>query len=325
MKILIIKTDRVGDFINISPILRFFMEKNDTIEVICSEYNYQVAKKYNFIEKFYFYKSSIIFFLLKNFELLKKKYDIILQLDGKNWSYLLSLFIKSKNKLAINYKKNKKILGFNYEISRPNFFFKFIFNFFVISNENYNISNNKEYHYLKLYLKLLEFINIYIKNKKHYWHQADLIIKNKKIDKSSNYILFHFDQRWKKHIDNGHLDSIKKMIINASKIRLCIITSDKNNFLLSSLKNITSDNIKIVENTDIEDVISLVKFSKLVVSHHTGLIVHLAACFNRQILDIVPLELFNQLDRWIPLGSKYARVDIEDAKNLSVENLFFNG
>jgi len=323
MKILIIKTDRVGDFINISPILRFFMENNDTIEVICSKYNYQVANKYNFIKKFYFYEKSIIFFLLRNYRILKMKYDIILQLDGKNWSYFLSLFISSNNKLALNYKKTKKILGFNYKITRPNFFLKFFFNFLVLSKESYDISDNKEYHYLKLYLKLLELININVINKKHYWHQADLIKKNNNINSSSNYILFHFDKRWKKYIDKGHLECIKKMIVNASKIKLCIITSDKNNYLLSSLKNITCNNIKIVENTNIEDIVSLVKFSELVVSHHTGLIVHLAACFNKRILDIVPRELFNELDRWIPLDAKYTRSDIEDVIHLNMEKFIF--
>ena len=323
MKILIIKTDRAGDFINISPILRFFMKNNYKIDIICSEYNFQIAKKYNFIENFYFYNKSIMLFFFKNFRFFKNKYNIILQLDGKNWSYLLSLFINSKQKVALNFIKSKKIFGFNYKLSRPNFFLKLFFNSLVICNEDYNIKNNKEFHYLKLYIKLLQSINININNKKHYWHQTDLIKKNNKIVNLSNYILFHFDKRWKEYIEMGNIEIVKTMIIKASKKRLCIISSDKNNFLLSSLKNIECNNIKIIENSNIEDIISLVKFSKLVISYHTGLIVHLGACFDKQILDIVPRDIFNELDRWVPLDSKYVRVDIKDIKHLNIDNLFF--
>jgi hypothetical protein len=37
-----------------------------------------------------------------------------------------------------------------------------------ISNENYNIDNNINYHYLSLYLNLLKKLNIKILSKNHY-------------------------------------------------------------------------------------------------------------------------------------------------------------
>ena len=45
-KILIFKTDRIGDFIYFSPCLKIIKDnlKNCKITLICSKYNYQIAK-----------------------------------------------------------------------------------------------------------------------------------------------------------------------------------------------------------------------------------------------------------------------------------------
>ena len=51
MKILIFKTNRIGDLINISPILDN-VKKNypdSEITLVCSEYNYPITKYYKFL------------------------------------------------------------------------------------------------------------------------------------------------------------------------------------------------------------------------------------------------------------------------------------
>ena len=53
-KIIIFKSDRVGDLINISPCLKIIKDEkpNSHITLVCSNYNFQVAKNYKFIDKF---------------------------------------------------------------------------------------------------------------------------------------------------------------------------------------------------------------------------------------------------------------------------------
>jgi len=53
-KIIIFKTDRVGDLIYFSPCLKNIREniKDSSITLVCSKYNYQIAKNYKFIDKF---------------------------------------------------------------------------------------------------------------------------------------------------------------------------------------------------------------------------------------------------------------------------------
>ncbi|MDC0352702.1 hypothetical protein OAM93_05055, partial [Candidatus Pelagibacter sp.] len=67
-KILIFKTDRLGDLINISPIINNLKLNYPTssITLICSEYNKSIANYYHNDVKLIVFKRPIIFFLLKN-------------------------------------------------------------------------------------------------------------------------------------------------------------------------------------------------------------------------------------------------------------------
>ena len=116
MKVLIFKTDRIGDLINISPIFNN-LKKNypdSEITLVCSEYNFPVTKYYKFLSKVLIFKKPFFSFLIKYFKFFfLKNYDLILQLDGKNHSYLTSIYIRSKKKATKKFIKNKKILGFN--------------------------------------------------------------------------------------------------------------------------------------------------------------------------------------------------------------------
>ena len=51
-KIIIFKSDMVGDLINFSPCLKIIKDnkKDSHITLVCSEYNYQVAKNYSYVD-----------------------------------------------------------------------------------------------------------------------------------------------------------------------------------------------------------------------------------------------------------------------------------
>ena len=52
-KILTFRTDRIGDLINTSSFLKSLKDyyPNSEIHLVCSKYNSQIAKNYNFIDK----------------------------------------------------------------------------------------------------------------------------------------------------------------------------------------------------------------------------------------------------------------------------------
>ena len=316
--ILIFKTDKLGDLVNISPVISN-LKKNFpdcNISLICSNYNHPLAKYYFKDLDILLYGNSFIYFFFTNFKtLLNIKYDLVLQLDGKKHSYLSSIFIRSKFKACLRFIKNKSIFGINFLTYRPGFFIKYFFNIREDSIENYNILENKNYHYLSLYLKLLNQLNIKIFNKNHF---LPYVSNKSKSVFTEPYFLFHIDQKWESFEKEIH-DNLKKKILLLSKDNNIVISSNVGgNKLFNRLASelFENSNIKTFSDASINDILSLIYDSHTCISSHSGLIVHIAAAFKKKIVDIVPESVFNQHDRWIPYNISYTRYNINDFSNL---------
>ena len=313
-KFLIFKTDRLGDLLNISPIISNIKKNNkmNEITLICSKYNSSVAEYYKNELNFVVYQKPFIFFLLKNFKLIfYKKYDFVLQLDGKKHSYLISILVNSYNKLCLQFIKNKKIFGKIFKIKRPNFFINLFFNHKEISEEDYDQVNNKNFHYLNLYFKLLKKIKIEIISKDHFlpFNNATIISKFHK-----NYILIHIDKRWDSFPNSIYLPLVEKINTISKENNIVISSNPGGNNVYNLIKKefFTNQNIEFIQGTNLHDTISLVYYSLTCISSHSGLIVHSAAAFKKNIIDIVAPNIFNELDRWIPFNINYKRFDINN-------------
>ena len=92
------KSDRCGDLIYFSPILKIIKDnnKNSNITLVCSEYNYQIAKNYKFVDDYIILdKGSILKTILINFRLFfLTRYKYLFQFDGRGSSYIISYFCK---------------------------------------------------------------------------------------------------------------------------------------------------------------------------------------------------------------------------------------
>ena len=320
-KILIFKTDRLGDLLNISPIINNLKLNYPTssITLICSKYNKSLAKYYHNDVELIVFKKPLIFFLLKNIRFIFfNNYDFIFQLDGKNHSYLTSILIRAKKKVCIRFLKSKKILGFLMFVSRPNFLMNYFFDEQEISYENYNIDNNTNYHYLSLYLNLLKKLNIKILSKNHYLP----FYKIKKISNfNDGYCLMHIDERWEKFPLDVSINLKEKLLILSKSTNIVISSNIGGNKVFKYLNNelLNKPNIEFIIDPNLHDTISLVYNSKYCVSSHSGLIVHTAAAFNKKIIDIVSKDIFNELDRWIPYNIDYKRIDINNFIEVNFE------
>ena len=321
-KILIFKTDKLGDLLNITPVI-YNIKSNYPdciIDLVCSNYNYSIAKYFTNDLNIIIYKKPVLFFLLSNFKkFFIKGYDAIIQLDGKNHSYLSAIFIKSKKKVCIQVVKEKYILGKSFFVYRPGRLIKFFFSKTQISFENYNSHDNKKYHYLTLYLKLISSLGLKIVNNEHYFPTHSI----KRISRfDDQYFYIHIDERWN-NFEKSVFENINSTILYLSQNNKVVISSNINgNKIFNKIAETFKSNlsIEIIHNPKITDMISLIYFSHTCVSSHSGLVVHLAAAFNKKIIDIVSKNIFNQLDRWIPFNVKYKRVDI---KNFNYKDLKF--
>jgi ADP-heptose:LPS heptosyltransferase len=313
-KILIFKTDRLGDLLNISPIINNLKLNfpSSTITLVCSEYNKSIAEFYQNDLDLIIFKKPLFFFLLKNFKFLFfKKFDFIFQLDGKNHSYFSSILIRAKKKVCVKFIKSKNILGKIIFIKRPNFFINFFFDETEISYENYEINDNNNYHYLTLYLNLLKKLNIKIFSKNHYlpFYQGKNISNFK-----NGYTLIHVDQRWEQFPQSVSINLKEKLLKLSMSTNLVVSSNIGGNKVFEFLNNelFNKPNIEIIKDPNLGDTISLVYYSNSCISSHSGLIVHTAASFNKKIIDIVSIDIFNELDRWIPYNVDYKRFDIHN-------------
>tara|TARA_Y100001970_G_C14175239_1_gene826587 strand:- start:64 stop:1029 length:966 start_codon:yes stop_codon:yes gene_type:complete len=315
--ILIFKTDRLGDLLNISAVI-YNLKLNFPeckITLVCSNYNKSIASYYENDLNIIIYDKPLIVFLFKNYlNLNKNNFDLILQLDGKNHSYICSILLNATTKACIKYVKNKKFFNKLISVSRPNFLINNFFDKYEISYENYDLSDNHKYHYLSLYLNLLKNLNIKIFSKDHY-----LPFKNPVNQSNFNqsYFLFHIDQRWES-FEQITQNLLNDKILALSKNNKIVITSNLGNnkifnFLKRKLEN--NNNIQIVESPDLNKILSLIYYSNTCVSSHAGLIVHAAAAFKKNIIDLVSPNINNELDRWIPFNINYKRFDINNFYN----------
>ena len=334
-KIIIFKTDRVGDFLHLTGCIKTIRENflDAHITLVCSSSNYQLAKNYPMIntfiviDKFKFLKTLLINF--KSF--FSIRYDHLFVLDAKKRSFMLSYFVKSKNKNTICFVKQKKIFGFNYLLSRPSkIILKIFFNNYVLSDENYL---NTEIIYQNLYFKLLSQIDLKIKSKQNFfvpdpeYKEIFNSFYNKFLKKE--YYLIHVDERW----DQYNLEEIKNtlnLIKTISKKKFIIITTGAISFnFLKKFENIFStyeflDN-SFHENNSLKfNNVCLLKFmplnllayfiinSKKNISSHTGPILNISSAFDIEVVDIIKKAKFNELGRWIPLVSNYKRISFEN-------------
>ena len=317
-KILVFKSDRIGDLINISSVI-YNLKKNfpsSEITIVCSVYNSRIAKYYPDLQDIIIFDKSFFKFSLKYFKkLYLTKYDLLLQLDGKNSSYFCSSIVNSNIKAGLLFIKNKKILNNLNIVKRPNYLLSKFFNYLEPCIEDYQISNNKDYHYLNLYLNILKRINLTIYSKNHY-----LPYNETNNQKFKNYLHIHIDERWKKFDNIFYVNFVDKInyLSNTNKI---IITSNfnGNEFYFNIMDKFKSyDNFLFKDKVSIKDLLNIIFYSQTVISSHSGFIVHAAAAFQKNIIDLVPESINDQLDRWVPYNISYKRFNNENFSKLFI-------
>ena len=340
MNILIFKNDRVGDLLHHSCIINNIKQNfvSSKITLVCSRYNYSIAKNYKFIDELIVSdgQNSALFYF-QNFKIFQKKFEFVFILDGKKSSILSSLFLKANKRITICYKKTKSFFGFNYNIYRPSqLILKIFFKEFLYSDENYE---NTEILYQKLYLQLLEKCNIKIfDNKNLYLLQKDQLENferlKERINLNKKYCIFHLDEKMNQ-LNNEELENINSLIKDLSKKFKIILTTGiypfkYENYFNEKYKNYNYDdllknNLKVndnqimIKNMPIDLFAYFLNDSEINISFHAGPVVNISAALDKRIIDIMPKNKFNELGRWIPIKSNYKRYSFENVNDILMD------
>jgi hypothetical protein len=161
----------------------------------------------------------------------------------------------------------------------------------------------------------LKKINLTIYSKSHY-----LPYNETNNQKFRNYLHIHIDERWKK-FDNIFYDNFVDKINNLSNTSKIIITSNfnGNEFYFNIMDKFKSyDNFLFKDKVSIKDLLNIIFYSQTVLSSHSGFIVHAAAAFQKNIIDLVPKNINSELDRWIPYNINYKRFNNENFSKLFI-------
>ncbi len=327
-KILIFRTDKIGDLLITCPIISTLKKEigKSEITLICSKNNYKYAKTLSFIdevlaipEKNFIKKVSFIL------QLSKKYFNYILVLDGKERSLISSIFLKSKYKIGIT---QKKYLQLVYKLMGTR----------IIKDDN-------KTSLIEIYERVLKHVNLdlkiknfdYLQYKKNNNFSSKLLI--------DKYILIHLDEKWIKKLYinkyndinpsySDFLDFVKHVsknndiVITTGLVDYNLIEKLKDDFFSKIndkiyIKNNGERKIYFIYKPTFEDLESLLKKANYLISCH-GAITHVANSLDVKILDIIDRSKKDWYPRFSTYMSDYAciyRADFNLLRNEIIDRI----
>ena len=331
-KIIIFRTDLIGDYVMSTALIHNVKNKflDSDITIVCSNKNYKIVKLYNIFDAIIIYDKKFNFLkkIILYFNIIRKRYFICICIDGKNFSIINSILLRAKYKFLLAYKKQKKILGYKFMLTRP---FKFFIPFFT--DCQYFDSNKPDpsiNHLPTIYSNLLKKIDFSFSSEHKYYfpENPDLAMLflnyfNKIVN--DKYYLIHFDEKW---LDIPEINiELTSQILNLQKNlgHSLVLTSYDNNFTyFNNLKkkfttiNFLNDKINskvdnnnnkifILENMSLSLFEKFISKSILTIACH-GLPIHICGSNFTHCVDIIEKEVIDWVDCWVPKNTKYSRV-----------------
>lgn len=291
---LIFRTDRIGDYLLTNILIRSIKRCNpiSNIDIIASDKNFSYIKSFIDINNVYLFKRSFIHRFNLILNLRKFKYDHIIIHDRKFRSKLISFFLKKKNIIQTNKNFNSYIDDIK----------------LILDKLNLNFNEDD--------------LNSLINSKKNNLPKKNLY---------SNYINFHFDEKWiyKYYIKSytniepnlEELGQFLENITNKSKKKLIITTGNIPLEILIRLKNIKlNKNIIFIDQINFIDLELITSRSDLLIGCH-GALSHVAAAYNIKQLDIIEASKSSFYHKWTKHFRNYNVIYRKDFSQLSLEIL----
>ena len=315
-KILVFRTDRIGDFLVSTPIFSAIKRKykNCKIDIVCSNFNYEYVKSFNFFNKVFLYPDNLLNKLSFYFSL--NNYDHILVLDGKKRSIYTSIFKRSINKTLFTPSPSIKNL------------FKFFFN---------NV------YFIDYHLPKIDLIKNFLSNINCDFNSMDLnFLLNYENDKSLNYtkinskyLIFNLDEKWifKNYIKSyKNIEPTLKEFINFLSIlsknnKVVIVNGFFENPLLEELKInnyiYKNKNLVIKDRINIFEFQFLIKHSNCLITCH-GASSHIASNYDIKVIDIVDnseINFFSSYNHHFKNKVQIVRDDFNILSRIIIESI----
>lgn len=349
---IIFRTDRLGDFIIHSrPIYELKIKyPKSHITVVCSDLNKKLISNYSFIDEVIIYNKKDKFLIkFKNFlKIIRKKYHAAFIIDGKKFSHICNIFIRSKNKLGLVYTSQKKIFMFKYWVKKPSHFYNLIFfNKYEIftSRNSLVLSENLCQKYINIFKN---FNNKKIETSTKYIFETNKIYEEnyRKIVDSINYkeyLLIHFDEKWNdinridedliKSIENFQNNTNKRIILTAYNNKFSYYKKLKKYFnYIDCSKEVNLSKtfynkcqVIILDNLELFLFERFIKYSLASISCHSGFLAQVAGANNSTIIDIINQKDQIWYDCWKPKNTiHYFVYKSEPERKFNINEIFLS-
>lgn len=325
-KVLIFRTDRIGDLLVTCPAILSLKKKlnNPEITLIASEKNYDYALGLNIFSKVLkFPKKHLILKIKFIYQLSNTKFDYIFVFDGKERSIISSAFNKAPCKIALT--------------SKIKFYYKLFKIIFLIDDEKKDLKTTFQYMLNKAKIDVPIDNFDFLKNKKNNNFALQIPIKD--------YLHIHLDEKWFSEIyiksynkiNPNYDDFIDFLNILSNKYDILITTGLKDFQLIKDLKEKffqeISDNIFYKKNyiksiflvyrPSFDDIESLLRNTSTLISCH-GAVLHASNSFDVQKIDIIEKEkklFYKKFSDYLFKYSCIYREDFKILKKVLIKNI----
>jgi heptosyltransferase-2 len=292
-RILIIRTDRLGDVILSTPVIKNLRKKypNGYIAFICRPYTKEILEQNPYLDELIVYDKygadkSFLSTLKFALSLRKKKFDLALILHPTNRSHLIAFLAGIP-----------KRIGWDKKLS------------FLLTDKLVYTKDQGRKHELEYNLDLLRYLGIlaedkeiYIPIKKDCQQNVDNILEKKGVEKKDKLIVIHPSascpsKRWPK--DN--FIKLVKILKEEKDIKIAVITSADQKKFGQGISKI-EDVIDLCGSLSVPETIALINRAQLFISCDSGP-VHIAAGLNKPVISIFGRSQAGlSPKRWAPTG-----------------------
>ncbi len=334
-KFIFFRSDRLGDFIILTRIIKSIKEKykNSHITVLGSNLNHNLIKKYQIIDKVYIYNKNASFYEKINLltRILKNHYYASFAVDGKSFSNFCNILIKAKYKLGLVYRyKFLNIFWF----SKPNFLYNYL-----IFKKYETFTSKKDLqkieHLPSKLLNLANFFKLSLIPSIRYYFKPNLDDEKrykkfyaKNIRKK--YILVHLDEKWT-DINSINNELFQNFCNLQKRIKTKIVITSFNNkcdYFINLKKNISkrkNKNLILVENANLNFFERLINHSYCSISCHSGFLVQISGSNSTKLIDIINKKDLMWYSCWKPKNTSHKFIFKSDNKrNISINKIFKN-
>ena len=323
MKICVVRIDKMGDMLITLPIIQGLKtaNKNNIIDVVCSDNNLKVCKNISAINKVFLLNKKILDIWKTIKDIRKENYDSIYSFSPGWISIIISIFSNSRSKSLLILQSRYKSGSYSKLIER--FLCKLFFNNIKTVDRNKYFKENRSINQTKLMQELVKQSGLELLENEGIKH---LFQFDKKNYNQKEICLIHLSSKWinKYFLEDQFINLLDKLENSGKNIVMCSDQSSRQVFnkIYKKYKKIHNNNFRdlkdineilILEELDFDNWTSIINSSNYVITPECGC-THIASLTNCKLCVIYDFDNLPEMisQEYTPWKKNYTKLNFND-------------